>query len=206
MALATYADLQASVAAWLNRTDLSGVIPDFIALAESRIARDLRISPMIVTTTLTATPSVQTLAQPTGFLEYQNLSAIDSSGVAQQLEYVNNEYLDSKFPDPTSTGLPLVYSIEGTNILFGPVPDAAYAITAVYFKRYDPLSVTPTNWLLTNYASIYLHLSLMHGAMFLKDKQAATDWENLYMEAVTNLQIKDDTAARSGSSLRVRAL
>ena len=37
MALATYSDLKASVADFLNRTDLTSTIPDFIALAEADI-------------------------------------------------------------------------------------------------------------------------------------------------------------------------
>jgi len=41
MSLANYTDLLASVATWLNRTDLTSVIPDFVTLAEERIARDL---------------------------------------------------------------------------------------------------------------------------------------------------------------------
>ena len=43
MALANYADLTASVANWLNRTDLTAIIPDFVAMAESDISRDLRL-------------------------------------------------------------------------------------------------------------------------------------------------------------------
>ena len=42
MALSTYTELKASVADWLNRTDLTSVIPDFIALAEAQIERTLR--------------------------------------------------------------------------------------------------------------------------------------------------------------------
>jgi hypothetical protein len=37
----TYAGLQASVADWLNRADLTAVVPDFIAMAEAQISRRL---------------------------------------------------------------------------------------------------------------------------------------------------------------------
>lgn len=206
MSLGTYTDLQTSIGAWLNRTDLAAIIPDFIALAESRMARDLRLMNQIQTVQLLTIPGVQSIEHPYGWLEYENLSVVDSGGITRQLTYVNVEHLDIKYPDPAYTALPVVYSIEGGNVLFGPTPDAAYIISAIYYKRFDPLSKTPTNWLLTNYPSMYLHLSLMNGAMYLKDKQAATDWENLYMEAMTSLQGKDDTAAHSGSSLRVRTI
>ena len=41
MALDSYAGLKATVADWLHRSDLAGVIPDFIALAENRMRADL---------------------------------------------------------------------------------------------------------------------------------------------------------------------
>jgi len=37
MSIATYADLKAAVANWLNRSNLTARIPDFIALTETRM-------------------------------------------------------------------------------------------------------------------------------------------------------------------------
>lgn len=48
MALTTYTALKASVADWLNRTDLTAAIPDFISLAEAQMERTLRTRQMIV--------------------------------------------------------------------------------------------------------------------------------------------------------------
>ena len=42
MALTTYAELKASIADFLNRDDLTSVIPDFITLAEADMNRGLR--------------------------------------------------------------------------------------------------------------------------------------------------------------------
>ena len=42
MALTTYTELKASVADWLNRTDLTSAIPDFITLAESKFKTELK--------------------------------------------------------------------------------------------------------------------------------------------------------------------
>ena len=47
MALTTYTELKTSVGDWLNRTDLTTVIPDFIALAEAqRLLHDADGSPL----------------------------------------------------------------------------------------------------------------------------------------------------------------
>ena len=42
MALSNYTELQASVADFLNRGDLTSVIPDFIKMTESELNRVLR--------------------------------------------------------------------------------------------------------------------------------------------------------------------
>ena len=41
MAIATYTDLQTSIANFLARSDLTAQIPDFIALAEASMSREL---------------------------------------------------------------------------------------------------------------------------------------------------------------------
>ena len=46
MAIGTYAELQTAVANWLDRDDLTDRIPEFIALAEAKMNRVLRISLM----------------------------------------------------------------------------------------------------------------------------------------------------------------
>ena len=42
MSLSNYTGLKASIADFLNRDDLTSVIPDFITLAEAQINRDIR--------------------------------------------------------------------------------------------------------------------------------------------------------------------
>ena len=42
MSLSNYTGLKASIADFLNRDDLTAVIPDFITLAEAQINRDIR--------------------------------------------------------------------------------------------------------------------------------------------------------------------
>ena len=43
MSMTTYDGLKASIANWLNRTDLATEIPDFIELAENRIFHEVRV-------------------------------------------------------------------------------------------------------------------------------------------------------------------
>jgi len=204
MSLANYTDLLASVASWVNRTDLTSVAPDFVTLAEARIARDLRLRSQVTSATLATVASTQGAALPTGWLEFENVTVVSSPDV--QLNYVNIQHLDTKFPNNSYTGTPVVYSVEGQQILFGPVPDAVYSVSVLYYKRYDPLSTTPTNWLLTNHPGVYLWAALAESAPFLKDDQRALVWEMKYKAEVEALQKTDDDGQFSGSVLKVRAI
>lgn len=202
MALANYTDLQASIAAWLHRTDLTSVIPDFVALAEARIARDLRIKSMVTETTLTTVAGTQSVALPTGWLEFENVTV--SGSPDRNLNYVPVQHLNEKFPSNDYSGQPVVYSIEGDNILFGPVPDTAYSVDVLYYKRFDPLSTTATNWLLTNHPNIYLFAALAEAAPYVADDERVGIWEQKYSSDVARLQQVDDQGQNSGSVLRVR--
>ncbi len=53
MAIGTYAQLQSTIADFLNRDDLSVVIPSFIDLAEAQINREVRHWKMQAETNLT---------------------------------------------------------------------------------------------------------------------------------------------------------
>ena len=159
MALATYSDLLASVAAWLNRSDLTAVIPDFVTLAEGRIARDLRLRKQVITTTLTTVAGTQTVTLPSDFLEAENLT-LSSTSPAGAMSIVTPEILDRKYPDSYVTGQPVVYAFIADTIAFGPTPDSAYPVRLDYYQRFPVLSVALTNWLLTNHPSIYLNACL----------------------------------------------
>ena len=43
MSLSTYSEIKTSIANYLNRDDLTSVIPDFISLTENRLDRELRV-------------------------------------------------------------------------------------------------------------------------------------------------------------------
>ncbi len=205
MALATYTDLQAAVAGWMNRTDLTAAIPDFVALAEARISRDLRIRKQVATTTLTCVAGTQYVTLPSDFLEIENITLTSTSPPAS-LSVVTPEILDRKYPAGYQTGQPQVYALLGDYINFGPTPDAAYTVALDYYARLAALSVTPTNWLLTNHPMVYLAGALCEGWLYLQDTDKVALWDARYRREVDQLQDTDDASLRSGSEMRVRTL
>lgn len=197
MAINSYATLQAAVANWMNRGDLAAVVPDFITLAESRIASDLRVRRLLVTTTLTTSPG-GTVALPAGWLEFE---ALRYNGCPVDL--VTSEQLADRFGQ--NTGEPLKYTIEGDQLVLGPTPAGVYALSARYYKQLDSLETTGTNWLLTSKPNLYLYAALAEGALFVKNTNDAASWAGLYEGILDKLHTEDETAKHSGSTMRVMA-
>lgn len=204
MALATYSDLLASVASWMNRTDLGSVIPDFVALAEGRIATDVRLRQQITTTALVADITTRAVELP---MDYLGFTDIAIGGTPDTLcTFVSKEYLDQNYPEGGFSGRPFVFSIEGNTLYLGPTPDAAYAVNVSYYGRFDPLATTPTNGLLTYHPEVYLYAALREGAVFTMNDERATHWEALYTQAVKRLNDLDSDSTHAGSTLRVRTV
>jgi hypothetical protein len=205
MAIATYSDLQTSVANWLKRSDLTSIIPDFITLAEARIARDLRLRRQVTNTALSTVAGTQTVSLPSDFLEMENITLTNTTPPAA-LSVVTPEIMDRKFPNGYVTGQPVVYTIVGDQVQLGPTPDAVYTVSLDYYQRFAALSTTPTNWLLTNHPSVYLFAALAEASGYVFNDERMPTWEAKYQADVQALQRSDDTALRSGSAMRVRTL
>ena len=179
MAIANYSDLTASIAAWMHRSDLTAVIPDFIRLAEARMQLDLDIRQLDKTSTLTTIPSTNTLALPADFNKAYSLSMI-SGGVTVVLDNMPIELLVQRWGSYTSS-MPHSYAISGSNLLLGPTPNGAYDVTLEYLGTIPGLTeLNPTNEILTNYPDVYLHCCLIYGAQYIRDAEMVSGMESLY--------------------------
>ena len=203
MALTTYTELKASVADWLNRTDLTNVIPDFISLAEAQIERTLRTRQMIAR----ATASIDTeySAMPADFLETKSIKLNTNPVTALVFESI--DALDSlKSTTYISPGRPGYFGIVGGQIRVLPVPDSTYTAELIYYAKLSKLSSSvATNWLLTQAPDVYLYGSLMQAAPYLKDDSRVPVWAAIYTRGLEELQIADDRGATSGGSIMMRA-
>lgn len=202
MTISTYAELQTSVADFLNRDDLTSVIPTFIRLAESRIDRDLRHYRQEKRST--AQLNSQYSAIPTDYLSTIRIQILDGStsaiepiSTAQMLQLRDERY--------DRTGLPTHYALTAGGLELYPTPDQAYNISWVYYGRVAALSVSnTTNWLLTEAPDAYLYGTLVHSAPYLKDDAKIVVWDSLYKSAMDNLNSTSQDAKYSGSGLTMK--
>lgn len=202
MSLTTYAGLQASIAAWLKRSDLTAVIPDMVTLAEAKIARDLRLRKQLTFTTLNTVASTQGVPLPADWLEFADVSL--STDNPTPISFATVEHVNSRYPQ-TFTGQPVVFSIDGDSLIFGPTPDAVYPISVSYYAKFPALSnVNTTNWLLTNYPSLYLFGALSESSAYIFSDERMVMWEQKYSKDLAEVRDSDKAAQYTGSALRVR--
>lgn len=204
MALANYADLLSSVATWMNRTDLTAIIPDFVTIAEARISRDLRLRKQIITSTLTTVGNERGVTLPADWLEFENVSL--ATNPARSLTYATVEHIDSVYPQGSGNGIPSLYTVEGDQLQLARTPDGIYTVSIIYYARFATLQSASTNWLMTNHPTIYLYACLSQGFLYIKDSQRAGEYQAMYQKIASDLQAQDDDAQHSGSSLRVRRI
>lgn len=108
-----YTDLQASIARWMNRTDLGADIPGFIANAEARIATDLRVRKMLVSLPISAAAGEGALL-PAGWLEFKSLSISHCLRSGNTVHvYVANKSAGAVTADLAVTVLKMPFSVSG---------------------------------------------------------------------------------------------
>lgn len=166
MALDTYANLQAAVANWMHRKDLTGSIPDFVVLAEARIKALLEMRLQSMTGTINTVLGSPSAPAPVGLI---NIRSMSIPNVRPAMTYETPDQFAVDFADGRSAS-PYRYTIIGANIYFGPTPDAAYPVNVAYEAEFTPLSeTTTTNIVLAKWPNIYLWGALKEASSFCRN-------------------------------------
>lgn len=198
MSLATFSDLKSSVANYLNRDDLTTVIPDFITLTENRLNRDLRVRTNLIRAETTTTANTAFYNLPNDLIELRNIT-YDTTTSSYALEYLSPESLSREYGAYTS-GKPKAYTNLGKDIKLGPTPDAAYTININYFKKLETLSdANTTNLILTEFPELYLFSACLEGAVYLNDTEQMQRFMALYQQTLTDVKAAEDAARYGGT-------
>jgi hypothetical protein len=206
MAIGTYAELQTAVANWLDRDDLTDRIPEFIALAEAKMNRNLRISLMEnVSTAITMAGGTRDYSLPTGFTGMKEFHLTTSP--ITPLSYITPEMMNRMWAG-SNAGRPQAFTLfsdAGTRkIRVGPSPDSAYTTSMLYLKKIDNLSVSnPTETMLTENPDVYLYGALLEAEPFLMNDARVQLWGSMLQQVAKDLQDRDIFDRHSGSALRV---
>ena len=202
MGYTNYTDLQASVAGYLGRNDLSTQIPDFIRFAEIRLARELRTRSMLKSATAPTVGGDARVALPTDFLEIRDLFV--QGNPRMPVTYLSPSAF-TRDARADESGSPVFYTVLASEFQFAPIPDAAYTLEILYYAKPPVLSSTnASNVFLANYPDALLYGSWLEAEPYLINDARSQTWATLYDRAVKNISDADQGGEYSGIPLQMK--
>lgn len=197
MAAWTYTDLKSKIADWAARSDFTGVIPDFIMMAEALFNNGdqemdfdpVRTREMETKVSLVSTGGVVDL--PDDFMGA--IQVVTSAGHA--LTYAPQEWVSGAYPSGDG-GYPQFYTIVGNKLLVSTDVDLTYYASIPSLSDEEP-----TNWLLTRQPTAYLYAALYFLSVYAKDMERAPLFRQLAAGAVIGLA-QSDRDSRAGNFVR----
>ena len=174
--------MKTKVADWLNRSDLSSVLGDFVNMAIKRVERECNLNYMI--TSATGTLSTDLIALPTTYKE-TNALILTTSGVDYYLKKDSYPHLISVFNTESATERPRSFATipAGTSVMLRPYPDSTTVYTyelIYYLYSAEMTSDSETHWLMTNAWEIVLYGAMLEAAMYIVDSDRLATVELKY--------------------------
>ena len=198
MSISTYLQLKTAIQNWSKRGDTLSVLDDFIDLAESDIAANLKVRSMESTTTGLTGTSTRYLTLPTGFLSMRKFR-LYTGGESFEIEYKAPESMNIQ----TAAGRPRFFTVTD-QVEFDRVPDSDYSYDMAHFKSLPALSATnTTNDILTRFPTVYLYGSLFHFGQWAHDAAMTQQYSMLFDEAMKRAN-KLDRRGRHGPAPAMR--
>lgn len=199
MALTNYSELKTAVANYLGRSDLTSQIVDFINLAETRLARDIRTRKILKTATATMTAGDPTVGFPSDFIGIKDIHIKGNPRTALNYQSPSVFSVNIRADEP---GLPVFYTLRANEFEFAPIPDSAYVAQMTYYFKPAYLSDSNTsNEFLANYQDALLYGSLTEAEPYLMNDSRTMVWAELYKNAIQRINESDQDSEFAGVPL-----
>jgi len=203
MALNTFTALKASIADFLNRDDLTAVIPDFISLAEAQINRDVRHWKMEARSSGQQSSGDEYMQIPSDWVETIRLH-LTGTGTSVVNLVSRDSMADKRAGQEDTTGTPIMYTHADGQFQLYPTPSNDTDFELLYYQKIPSLISNSDNWLLLDSPDVYLYGALLHSAPYLAEDQRIAVWAQMYSASVQRLNEVSEDARFSGSGLKLK--
>jgi len=203
MALNTFTALKASIADFLNRDDLTAVIPDFISLAEAQINRDVRHWKMEARSSGQQSSGDEYMQIPADWVETIRLHLTGTGTTVVNL-VSRDSMADKRAGQEDTAGTPIMYTHADGQFQLYPTPSTDTDFELLYFQKIPSLISNSDNWLLLEAPDVYLYGALLHSAPYLAEDQRVAVWAQMYSASVQRLNEVSEDARFSGSGLKLK--
>ena len=204
MAITNYTNLQTTIADFLNRDDLTSVIPTFIQLAEAQMNREIRHWKMEARVSGQQSAGDEYMQIPADWLETIRLH-ITGSGTSAITMTSRAAMADIRAKNENvSTVAPYYYCHADGQFELYPTPVEDTDFELLYIQKIPDLASNTTNWLLQDAPDVYLYGSLLHSAPYLAEDARVAVWAQMYSAAVQNVNSASEQARYSGSGMTLK--
>jgi hypothetical protein len=203
MAIASYADLQTSIANFLARDDLTAQIPNFIQLAEARINRELETREQEKRVQATLVAGDEYIALPTDLREVREVKL--NTSPLTVLSYASPTGLDTQYSS-NGQGKPKGYSIVGKEMKVRPIPDSGYTMEIIYIGNVDTLSDVSTPTLFIRSPDLYLYGALTEAYVYLLDEQRAAQYDEKFTRAINEVRMDEERSHYGTGPLQTKSV
>lgn len=193
--LTSWTGLQAAIADYLGRNDLSDRIPVFIALAERRMNRELRLRVMErrAETDVQQGQSAVPLPwrrEPGNWDVFMEMRDLTWNGTVN-LTYMPPDTYGQSRPQ----GLPREYTIIGRDLFLMPPPDGAGTLYLTYYAEIPPLGpAQPDNTVLLTFPDLYLYGALVESGPYTRGSGPLEIWTQYYAAARQKAEANEQRA------------
>lgn len=189
-ALTSYDELVTTIGLYMNRSDLTDIIPSFVATCEAEMNRRLALKPvrpMHVRSTLSL--SSEYIAAPVDILDidemevagYWQVLSTSPQNMARMKEDLTAYLAQLQGVYGTSLVPPKYYAQVGAQLRLFPAPEVSFTADIVYWERLSALtSDNQSNWLLEDHPDAYLTGVLSYGYAYEKNPESRDFWLNLF--------------------------
>ncbi|MBS4048108.1 MAG: hypothetical protein KG075_17310 [Alphaproteobacteria bacterium] len=177
LAFDNYGELIAGINDWLDRSDLTGSAPTMIALAESRLRREL--APFFVekSASISVTAGVGAFPDDFGTL---TLVSCDGKPLVQVSPFAAL--------DIPASSVASAYTIEASGIRVWPAGD--FTVTLLYKPALPQLTeTTPTASLLSAHPDLYFFGAMMFAEGYVANDPRASLFKGLWDEAIAEAKV-----------------
>lgn len=202
MTLSTYSEIKSTIADYLNRADLTAVLPSFVTLAESKFNRELRTRDML--TRVQTTSDDEYVSLPTDFLQHYSLE-LDAASAQPPMDYIGPQEAKVLKAQNRTASTTYYYTVIDGAFEIIPAPGSDLDLRMVYYAKIPALSDSnTTNWLLTKSPDLYLYSALLEASPYLKDDDRVQLWAAARQQVMEAMNLESEKAMRSTIQLTAR--
>lgn len=164
-------------------------LDSFILSAEAEIRRFLADSPVRpMRTRSSLTVATEYVTCPTGMVRPISVEVTLADSTKRRVPFVSPERLSQAQVEASSLEYPVMFTREGEELRFWPVPATSLTGDIFYFQRLEGISeANQSNWMLDDHPDVYLAGSLYYAYRHMPDIEKASLMKGIFEEALSRV-------------------